>query len=369
VIRLLYVVSHPIQNQAPLLRLIAAQPDIALTVLFERIPADELDPGFGRPVTWDIPLLEGYRSDRLTPLSLVRCLRDCDAVWIHGWQGWRRKLVLLAAKLCTRPVLMRGENWLGAMPDPAGWRGTLKRVYLRAIFRLCEGFLAIGRRNGEYYTRLGVAAGRIFPMPYAVDNELFARMADADPKATRRRLGLPDHRQIVLYAGKLLRRKHPHTLLAAWRRAFPEPEARPLLVYVGDGEMMPALRAAGADVHCLGFRNQTEMPALYAMADVFVLAAEREAWGLAINEAMACGSAVIASAECGATDDLVDDSVGAVVRPADVEDLAAALSRVMPRAGDLGLAARRRIAIWDFTADLRGLRQALAAVARRDRPS
>ena len=43
--RLLYVVSHPIQYQAPLLRLIAAQPDIALTVLFERIPAGEVDPG------------------------------------------------------------------------------------------------------------------------------------------------------------------------------------------------------------------------------------------------------------------------------------------------------------------------------------
>ena len=367
--RLLYVVSHPIQYQAPLLRLIAAQPDIALTVLFERIPAGEVDPGFGMPVTWDIPLLEGYRSERLTPLSLVRSLWDNDVVWIHGWQGWRRKLVLLAAKLCTRPVLMRGENWLGAMPDPPGWKGVLKRVYLRTIFGLCAGFLAIGRGNGDYYARLGVAAGRIFAMPYAIDNELFSRMAGVDPKATRRRLGLPADRAIVLFAGKLMRRKHPHTLLAAWRRAFPDPQARPLLVFVGDGEMSAELRSAGADVHCLGFRNQSEMPALYAMADIFVLAAEREAWGLAINEAMACGTAVIASSACGATDDLVDASVGAVVRPADVEDLAAALRRVLPEASALGAAAQWRVAAWDFAADLRGLRQAVAAVARRDRPS
>ena len=35
--RLLYLVSHPIQHQVPLLRLIAGQPDIALMVLFEHV--------------------------------------------------------------------------------------------------------------------------------------------------------------------------------------------------------------------------------------------------------------------------------------------------------------------------------------------
>ncbi len=35
-VRLLYLVSHPIQYQAPLLRLVARQPDIDLHVVFER---------------------------------------------------------------------------------------------------------------------------------------------------------------------------------------------------------------------------------------------------------------------------------------------------------------------------------------------
>ena len=37
VTKLLYIVSHPIQYQAPLLRRIAEQPDVDLRVLFERI--------------------------------------------------------------------------------------------------------------------------------------------------------------------------------------------------------------------------------------------------------------------------------------------------------------------------------------------
>lgn len=364
-IRLLYVVSHPIQYQAPLLRLIAAQPDIRLRVLFQRIPDGALDPGFGVHVRWDVPLLEGYDHAVLDFASLDAELSRADAVWLHGWQGGAMKRVLLAARAKGVPVLMRGENWLGAMPEPPGWRGRAKRIYLRTLFALCDGFLAIGSRNAAYYTRLGVAPERVFSMPYAVDNGFFAERAIP---AERAALGLPTDRPVVLYAGKLMRRKHPHTLLQAWRLAFPEPAGRPILVFVGDGEMRAELEAnAGTDVHFLGFRNQSELPGLYALADVFVLAGEAEAWGLAINEAMACGTAVIASTQCGATHDLIDDDVGAVVEPGDADALAKALRRVLPDAARLGAAAARRVADWDFDADIRGLRQALDHLAGGDR--
>lgn len=365
-IRLLYVVSHPIQYQAPLLRLIAAEAGIHLRVLFLRMPDGAMDPGFGRAVRWDVPLLEGYEHALFDPATLGRELWKADVVWLHGWQGWQMKAVLLAAWLLRRPVLMRGENWDGAMPDGPGWRGLAKRAALRATFRLCRGFLAIGSRNALYYARFGVPPDRVFPMPYAVDNQFFAHHAAAAPPDLRSRLGVPEGRQVVLYAGKLSRRKHPHTLLAAWRMAFPATENRPVLVFVGDGEMAAELTAAaGEDVHFLGFRNQSEMPSLYAMADVFVLAAEREAWGLAINEAMACGTAVIASTECGAAYDLVDEQVGAVVAPGDAESLAEALRRVLPQAEDMGRRAGARIASCDFHADLQGLTRALEHVGKR----
>src|ERR1700756_3046963 len=61
-LRLAYFVSHPIQYQAPLLRRIAAEKDIDLKVFFSSdISVREyVDPGFGVPVKWDVPLLEGY---------------------------------------------------------------------------------------------------------------------------------------------------------------------------------------------------------------------------------------------------------------------------------------------------------------------
>ena len=70
-LRLAYLVTHPIQYQAPLLRRINAEPDIDLTVFFGTdfsarpfVAAD-----FGQTIEWDVPLLEGYRHDVLPAIG------------------------------------------------------------------------------------------------------------------------------------------------------------------------------------------------------------------------------------------------------------------------------------------------------------
>ncbi|HEY5212896.1 MAG TPA: glycosyltransferase family 1 protein, partial [Acidobacteriaceae bacterium] len=106
-VRIAYLVSHPIQYQAPLLRRIALEPDIELTVLFgsDFSVRGYKDRGFGVDVLWDTPLLEGYASEFLrswrdtggvsptTPISrgIYRRLQRIDgrpafdALWVHGY--------------------------------------------------------------------------------------------------------------------------------------------------------------------------------------------------------------------------------------------------------------------------------------------
>jgi len=56
------------------------------------------------------------------------------------------------------------------------------------------------------------------------------------------------------------------------------------------------------------------MPIVYRLADVFVLPSvgPGEAWGLAINEALASGIPVIASEKCGGSVDLIETSNGII---------------------------------------------------------
>jgi len=368
VTRLLYLVSHPIQYQAPLLRRIAGEPGIELRVLYGDRASAALhrEPEFGVDVAWDVPLLDGYDHVALASTDLGREIAAADAVWIHGWQyPWQRRALTLAVRQDV-PVLMRGENWSVAMPDPPGALGWAKRLWRRRLFQQIAGFLAIGSCNRDYYAAHGVATDRLFSMPYAVDNAFFAARAAASAAwqgELRHQLGVAPDQPVLLFVGKLTPRKSPELLAAAWAGARWSGRP-PALVFVGDGEMREAVRRIAPQAVLAGFRNQSELPAFYGLADLLVVPSRREPWGLVVNEAMACGTAVVASDEVGAAHDLIGPETGAIFSAGDADALAARLTDCLPRAAALGEAARQRVAGWDFEEDVSGLKTALAAVVR-----
>jgi glycosyltransferase involved in cell wall biosynthesis len=75
------------------------------------------------------------------------------------------------------------------------------------------------------------------------------------------------------------------------------------------------------------------MPAVYKMGDIFILPSvgPGETWGLAVNEAMACGKPVVVSTKAGCAVDLVKDNInGITIDPSDKQkcaDLIIALSQ------------------------------------------
>jgi glycosyltransferase involved in cell wall biosynthesis len=238
---------------------------------------------------------------------------------------------------------------------------------------VADEFLAIGSANRDYYLANGVAADKVSLVPYAVDNHFFAaRAAEAAPRRDKLRadLGLEPGRPVILYASKFQARKRPGDLLRAYERVVAACAVPPYLLYVGDGELRPELEAEVAakrlgGVRFLGFRNQTELPAIYDLCEAFVLPSVHEPWGLVVNEVMAVGRTVIVSDEVGCVPDLVKPGVnGFVFRAGDVAALAEALLAVAispDRIRAMGARSREIIEGWSFREDLAGLRQALCA--------
>jgi len=400
VIRLAYVVSHPIQYQAPLLRRIAQEPDIDLQVFFGSdfsVRAYD-DRGFGVAVKWDVPLLEGYRHQFLpalrdngaagpmAPISrgLLRRLRGrhgapFDALWVHGYATVNALHAIVAAKSLGIPVLLRAESWAG--DHPRTW-ATLaaKRLFFNILRPMIDGALAIGTLNAAYWRHYLGAGFPIFSMPYAVDNAYFQQRSEAAAAGRtdfQASLGLDPARPVILFASKLQSRKHCDHLIEAYLKftAPAGPTPPPYLLIVGDGEQRPVLeqqvKQAGRedDIRFLGFRNQSELPRFFDLASVFVLPSRHEPWGLIVNEVMNAGRAVIVSSEAGCQPDLVTDGMEGCVFPAgNVDALADALHRVFrtpETAPAMGERALQRIRTWSFEEDVRGLRQALAAVTRK----
>ena len=399
-VRLAYLVSHPIQYQAPLLRRIALEPDIDLTVLFgsDFSIRGYKDRGFGVQITWDTPLLEGYRSEFLRPMrdtgevsstspisrNLYRRLQDSDgspafdALWVHGYASVNALQGILAANALGIPVMVRAESWL-ADRDRSPWKLAAKSLFFRVLGRGLAAVLPIGTVNSLYWAHYFEKNVPQFLMPYAVNNQYFARLAEsAVPKEQelRAELGLAPERPVILFASKLQMRKHADHLLEAYRNFIVNrsPKDRPYLVIVGEGEQRAALETRThelglVDVRYAGFRNQSELPRFFQLADVFVLPSRHEPWGLIVNEAMAAGCAVIVSTDVGSHADLITDGVeGCIFAVGNVPALTDALHRVFASpdtAERMGRCAYRRIGKWTFEEDIQGLRAALAAVTRK----
>ena len=389
-VRLAYLVSHPIQYQSPLLRLIAAEPGISLKVFF-RSPMGlkpYADAGFGQTIAWDTPLLEGFDHEFLPalddPMRVTRYLRPLnyglgrrlrqgrfDALWVHGYARVFTGVAMLTAKRLGMKILLRDEATPISMP-----RGPLKKIVKAGFFaglrKLVDGALAIGSLNRRYYIEQGFDPARVFSMPYAVDNARFqAGARDAAPGrgALMSALGISPDRPRIVFSGKLTAIKAPEILLEAFAR-LGEPKAT--LCYVGDGPLrsMLADRAqalgVGASVCFAGFRNQRELPAFYDLANVFVLPSRREPWGLVVNEAMNAARAIVVSDQVGSGPDLVKPGEnGAIVPVNDVDRLTAALSEALASPAHTAALGKRSLEIidcWSFREDIAGLKHALGSV-------
>jgi len=394
-LRLAYFATHPIQYQAPLLKRIAQERDIALKVFFssDLSVRGHVDKEFGVRVKWDTPLLEGYEHEFLPALrglrdgespgfakpinyGIGRRLREgkFDAVWVHGYNYLTNLQAIRAAKSMGIPVLLRSDSTLHDRAR-SGMKLAVKRVFFHWLKERVSAVLSVGDENSAYWRHYFGETVPLFLLSYAVDNEFFQEQCAAAAETReefRASLGLEAGRGVILFAAKLIARKRCGELLEAYLKlAAGWDGPAPYLLIVGDGEERAMLEAraktAGVgDPRFMGFRNQSELPLFYDLCDVFVLASVDEPWGLAINEVMNAGRPVIVSDQVGCWKNLVRPGVnGFVVRAGDVEGLAGSLRAVFadgPAARAMGAESLRIVNGFSFEQNVRGLGAALHAV-------
>lgn len=389
--RIAVVNTHPIQYFGPLYAYLNSSSDIEVTALYlsEFSLRGATDHGFGQVVKWDVDLLAGYPHSFIGPnaktlvpsgfsSTIVPQIWDAvrrggfDALWIHGHGVAANLIALAAAKVSGIPVFMRCETHLG-LPR-ARWQVALRKPLMSMLYQICDGFLAIGSANRDFYRAMGVSDNRISFVPYTVDNARFIAKATLSVEqrlATRERYGISSYRPAILYVSKFMRRKHPDHLVEAARRLMTEGLAFDL-VLAGSGEMRAELEQLTRDLPNVimpGFINQQEMPTLLGACDIFVLPSEDEPWGLIVNEAMCAGLPVVVSSEVGCVADLVEEGGnGHTFQARDIEGLIDALR---PIVSDRGLRkamsdrSRELIEGWSYRECLEGLREAVARTYTR----
>ncbi len=348
--KLAILTSHTIQYQTPLFQLLAKQPEIDLMVYFcwdFGLKKEGFDPEFGKEIKWDIPLLEGYRYKFLKNLSLkpsssfwgqinpgiIKELKKnkYDLIFIHGWNSVTNCLAIFFAWLFKTPIVIHGDNCFARESIKPPLKRKIKKIILSFIFKRMDFFLYIGKEDRDFYKYHNVDDKKLIFMPFAVDNKrLFVQSESLDREALRKENNLKDE-VVILFSGKLVERKRPFDLLKSYHRLTANTKQPTTLIFVGDGILRPELEKYAIErniknVRLIGFKNQTELPVFYKIADIFVMPSFHEYWGLVINEAMCFGLPVIVSDTVGCIPDLVKENQnGLVYKTGDEKELSQAL--------------------------------------------
>lgn len=173
----------------------------------------------------------------------------------------------------------------------------------------------------------------------------------------RARLGLGERDKVIVCLGRLVKRKGVHRLIEALgpisRRV---PQA--VLVVGGTGPELASLRRLArrlrAPVLFAGRVEEADVPAFYAMADVFALPVADRAFGLEVEglgvvllEAAACGVPCVTGRSGGTPEAVVDGVTGRVIDATDQSRLVDAVASLLEdprRAAEMGLAGRAHVA-------------------------
>lgn len=283
-------------------------------------------------------------------------------VYVVSWKGWYDPSLVLGMLRIVReegvdiihahlPYMNFYAALIGALtrtatvvcyhgPIEFSHAATIGNRIKNAFVRRARGpVVVVSDRMKEFLVGRGIPRDRIVRIFNGVSP---ARYRGTARGAIRASEGLSPDAQIVGMVANVRRSKGYEYFVRAARIVL---ERYPDTVFVAAGDIDPGLGAPILDlvrelrledrVRFIGFRS--DVPAVLADLDVFVLASTSEGFPVVVLEAMASRRAIVGTI-CGGVEEMLEDGESGILVPVgDAERLADGIMRLL---GDPGLAAR-----------------------------
>jgi glycosyltransferase involved in cell wall biosynthesis len=274
-------------------------------------------------------LFHSWSGDCLQSLRVAKKRRVPSIVEIPTWHRDRGRV---KSREPVGPAATSDSSWFQR------WKEGLLPQRERFIeeYDLATLLLVLSETARQTFRIQGFPEEKLFYLPRGVDIERF-------------KPGKRPEKFRAIFSGALIERKGIHHLLEAWQRLNLK-DAELWLVGSVHDEAKPYLKKFWSDnITAFGFVRDLEN--YLSQSTVHVFPSQWEGSAKVTYEAAACGLPQITTREAG---DVVRDGIeGIIVRPGDVDAIAAALEHLYRHpeiVNRMGMAARRRV-VENFTWD------------------
>jgi len=325
-----------------------------VTVLTARLGETAVLPNGGVEVTC-LPSTLRYRTLTLNCGVAEFCMRRLsgfDVVHLYGVYDLLGPAVASFSRRWDIPYVLEPLGMFRPIVRSIALKRFYRRLFGWTVVRGAMRVISTSELERDELIAEGVPAAQVVIRRNGVDQPDSEALVRG---VFRREIGIDDGVPLVLYLGRLSRKKGLELLIEAFN-GLPAPATLAIVgPDDGDGclrdlERLRARLGMNGRVRLLGPRFGADKYAAFADADVFVLPSRSENFGNAAAEAVACGVPVLVTERCGIAP-LVRDRAGLVV-PCEVEALRSALVRLIADQ-DLrdrlraGTAEARRELTWD----------------------
>lgn len=224
-------------------------------------------------------------------------------------------IAFIYAKLFRKKFIIWNGSTLLSSGKTMGMIGNIKKF----IFRRTDAFVTYGSKASEYINYFGVSNDKIFTGCNTVDVDYFYNHSLEYRNSDEYNKQRSELNKIVfIYSGQLIERKGIYTMLEAFKKFRKLTEDWNLII-VGDGilreytELYKNENNMEKNILLTGHLQMDDIIKYYSLSDVLILPSHKEVWGLVVNEAMACGNAIICSDKVGASYDIVKEGFNGII--------------------------------------------------------
>ena len=265
--------------------------------------------------------------------NFVQVIKKCDLVHAHGHVYMSSYMAGKVAKKYKKPFIVTQHN---TFIDYQSILNTLEHLndltVGKSVLKCADRVIVVSKKTMEYVLKLGADKSKTSVIYNGVDTDYFHPM---NKEESRKKLGLPKNRKIILSVRRLVYKNGLDTLIESvplLTRDHPDL----LFVVAGKGPSRKLIEdrvkelGIDANIKLTGFVPDRLLPVYYDAADYFILpSASGEGLPLVLLEAMACGLPVIATTVGGTPEIIKHMKNGVLVPPRNPEAMAETMAKLL----------------------------------------
>jgi len=246
--------------------------------------------------------------------------KNFDVIHFHGHRSFQKVVVHHYARKYHIPYIVQTHGDLPRIMTKRRSKQIYDGLFGYRVLREASKVIALSRIEAEQYMDMGVPEEKIEVIPNGID---LLEYADLPPKGSFKiKFNISTDKKVILYLGRIHEIKGIDFLVKAYARLVNKMGVSDVLLVIAgpdDGylpriqTLVKTLKIEG-NVLISGPLYGRDKFKAYVDADVYVLPSRYETFPLTVLEAVACGTPIILTENCGIAD-YFRDKVGIVVKP------------------------------------------------------